>query len=456
MNKWITGLFATALISGVALADAGNVTASSKDLSKAVDKVNYVETDIPGVKLNGYVDVGYTYNFIGKSSQVTNRFSQDAKSGGDFNVNAVKLTLEKPLNNKNELQAGFRVDAMLGEDAGNGLGGNNGKTGYSFGDYGYNNSTTGASSILLEQAYVAIRAPYGNGIDFKVGKQVTWLGYEVIERPSNLNITYGNLFQNAIPLYGTGVSAEYKFSDMVDGGLKIVNGWNSDSNYGITRSSYPNTHTNTNDGYGIEAKVNIKNKAGNANIQQSIYYSWDSSFQTTYTQDNGNLVVYDVWGNWAPKFANDKLLLGFNTDLGYADTHTGSDLYPDSRGTTWWGAALYAKYQFNSIYSLACRADYIHTDDSGQKFGAGTPSVTGQYGYDNTVNREDLWSITLTNSFNITENLLLRAEYRADFGKDTTSTEVSSDPGERDIKDNDEVSTGDVAHTVSLEAVYTF
>jgi len=446
MNKWITGLFATALISGVALADAGAPAVSAKDLSKAVEKVNYVETDVPGVKLNGYVDVGYTYNFIGKSSYVGNRFGQDSTPAGDFNVNAVKLTLEKPLNNKNELQAGFRVDAMLGEDAGNGLGGNNGSSGSSFGG---SSSTIGSSSLLLEQAYVVIRAPYGNGIDFKVGKQVTWLGYEVIERPSNLNITYGNLFQNMIPLYGTGVSAEYKFNDMVDGGLKINNGWNADSNYGVTGNSTLNSHTNTNDGYGIEAKLNIKNKGGNANIQQSIYYSWDSSFQAVNNaRENGNVVVYDVWGNWAPKFANDKLLLGFNTDLGYADLHTGNDYNPDNRGTTWWGAALYAKYQFNSIYSLAGRADYIHSDDTGPKFGTGTS--TGYNGYDsNHFNRQDLWSLTLTNSFNIVENLLIRAEYRVDFGDNTTAATSA-------YHESGTTGSSNIANTVSLEAVYTF
>ena len=63
MKKMIAGLFGAALLSGVAFADVGAPTPSAKDLSKMVEKVNYVETDVAGVRLNGYVDVGYIYNF---------------------------------------------------------------------------------------------------------------------------------------------------------------------------------------------------------------------------------------------------------------------------------------------------------------------------------------------------------------------------------------------------------
>ena len=66
----------------------------------------------------------------------------------------------------------------------------------------------------LEQAYVNIRAPVGNGWDFKVGKFVTILGYEVIERPANMNITYGQLWQNAFPSdLRIGVLSSYRFDD---------------------------------------------------------------------------------------------------------------------------------------------------------------------------------------------------------------------------------------------------
>ena len=48
-----------------------------------------------------------------------------------------------------------------------------------------------SNTLFLEQAYASFRVPVGNGWDFKAGKFVSILGYEVIERPANMNITYG-------------------------------------------------------------------------------------------------------------------------------------------------------------------------------------------------------------------------------------------------------------------------
>jgi len=408
MNKWIAGLFATVLVAGVARADVGAPAPSAKDLEKVVEEVNYVETAKSGIVLSGYVDVGYIYNFNATQGN-GQRFNTDQTPGGEFNVNAVKLTLEKPLTDANEFQAGFRVDAMVGEDAGN-LGGNGAPEFNGTGD-GF-----GSDSLFIEQAYVTIRAPYGNGIDIKAGKFVTWLGYEVIERPANLNITYGNLFENMIPLYHTGVSAEYVFNDIVDAGIAVVNGFNSDDNFGVA---------GTDDGYGFMAKVNITNPGGNANWYNAVYASWDSSFEVVGGTDEGTVIIYDSWGNWAPTAFDDKLLLGFNANYGYGETNAFG-----GESSTWWGAALYAKYQFTDIFSLAGRADYI-SDDAGKFLNPGT--VAG--------NRDnDIWSITLTAGFDLLENLLVRAEYRVDFGENA---------GDSDL-------LGEDNHTIALQAVYTF
>jgi hypothetical protein len=398
MNKWIAGLFATVLVAGVAHADVGAPAPSAKDLEKVVEEVNYVETAKAGIVLSGYVDVGYVYNFNGAGT--AGRGANDAQPDGDFNVNAVKLTLEKPLTDANEFQAGFRVDLMVGEDIA--TNGGNAGPGVLSGD-----------SLLVEQAYVAIRAPYGNGVDIKAGKFVTWLGYEVIERPANLNITYGNLFFNMIPLYHTGVSAEYAFNDTVDGGVAITNGFNNDSTQ-IGGAA-------ENDGYGVMAKLNITNPGGNANWYNAIYYG----FGNDSLNPNGNTeaFIWDTWGNWAPTAMDDKLLLGFNASLGTADTGAGT--------ATWWGAALYAKYQFTDIFSLAGRADYMHNDDGGFNFNVPVNTPLQPAG------EVDVYSYTITAGFDLLENLLLRAEYRIDISGDFTNGD-------------------EVANTVALQAVYTF
>lgn len=399
MNKWIAGLFASVLVIGVARADVGAPAPSAKDLEKVVEEVNYVETAKAGVVLSGYVDVGYVYNFNGNTG-ITGKGPNDNQPDGDFNVNAVKLTLEKPLTDANEFQAGFRVDLMVGEDVSTN------------GGFNVGNGTLSGDSLLVEQAYVAIRAPFGNGIDIKAGKFVTWLGYEVIERPANLNITYGNLFFNMIPLYHTGVSAEYAFNDIVDGGVAVTNGFNNDSTQIVGGAE--------NDGYGIMAKLNITNPGGNANWYNAIYYGFDND--SLNPTGNSDAIIWDTWGNWAPTAFDDKLLLGFNASLGHADTGIGT--------STWWGAALYAKYQFTDIFSLAGRADYIHSNDNAGGFNVPNrgPQAAGEV---------DIYSYTITAGFDLLENLLLRAEYRIDISGDFTNGD-------------------EVANTVALQAVYTF
>ena len=53
----------------------------------------------------------------------------------------------------------------------------------------------------------------GGGVTLKAGKFATLLGYEVIESPSNLNVSRGYLFTLAIPLTHTGGLASYTFTD---------------------------------------------------------------------------------------------------------------------------------------------------------------------------------------------------------------------------------------------------
>ena len=91
--------------------------ATSKDTKKILQN-NFVETANKGIKLSGYVDTGYSYNFnSSKQSEVIGRFSGDTASRGDFNLYAVKIALEKAMTSENKAQAGFRADLLIGEDA---------------------------------------------------------------------------------------------------------------------------------------------------------------------------------------------------------------------------------------------------------------------------------------------------------------------------------------------------
>jgi len=437
--------------------------ASAQDTKKMVQN-NFVETAQKGIKLSGYVDAGYSYNFTGTTingSQVNSRFAGDTVQKGDFNLYAVKIALDKALTSENKAQAGFRTDVMIGEDAQMLI--NRGQP--SNAGSGVNSNYNGqgnSNALFLEQAYVNLRAPVGNGWDFKLGKFVTILGYEVIERPANMNITYGQLWQNAFPLTYVGVLSSYRFDDYLDGKLGVVNGSNSDNNTTVNGNS---------DGVALLASLNVTAPGGNANWSNNFQYSTALENNTSYQNggqptssmpvDNfaspasGYAVVYNSWGNWAPKFANDKLLFAFDTALGNASWSSVENIVVN---TTWYGAAVYAKYQFNDWFSLASRADYLGSNNSG-KFGTqGSISTSSNANYqpnwindDGHVTGTNFWSYTITSAFNVIDNLLIRAEYRLDWGSGINSTEVT--PNSNEVTG---VQSGGPCHYAGAEVVYSF
>ena len=88
MIKNITALLGVlAAVASLSLADSAP-EASAQDTKKMVQN-NFVETAQKGIKLSGYVDAGYSYNFTGASagtSDVTGRLGSDTAAKGDFNL----------------------------------------------------------------------------------------------------------------------------------------------------------------------------------------------------------------------------------------------------------------------------------------------------------------------------------------------------------------------------------
>jgi len=455
------------------LADDATTTTDAKDqkdLKKVIEDqgINYVETAQKGITLSGYVDTSYTEQFGGRGTGFGGDQSQlheFDRNNNNFNVNAVKIALEKALPDKNEWAAGFRIDAIMGSDAkylgDSAFGGSHSSTSTS------SVSTTTSYPIALEQALVKFRIPVGNGLDIYAGKFVTFLGYEVIESPANLNFSRGLLFTNAIPLTHTGVYADYKFNDTVEAKFGVVDGINNS----VSAPTPGNPTDAQNDypfgGKAITGQINITAPGKNANICQSFYYAPSGDPGVVGGIDNGPVAVYDIWGNWNPTFVKDSALtLGFNIDFGYdgADGYPASEQYTNGSNPvsyapgflghyqdaseTWWGGALYASYKLNKTVTLSARGEYLHASSAwNPTFGAA--GLTNSNGVAIATPSQDDYSATLTASFAIWDNLLTRAEYRCDVlsagsGATTTTGDVTKLNG------------SSVQNEISLEAVYSF
>jgi hypothetical protein len=452
----------------------------SKDLKKVIEDqgINYVETAQKGITLSGYVDVSYTEQFGGRGTgfgggqAIGHQFDTN---NNNFNVQAVKIALEKALPDKNEWAAGFRIDAIMGSDA-KYLGDPAfGSTSSSESDGGGESGISTSYPIALEQALVKFRIPVGNGLDIYAGKFVTFLGYEVIESPANLNFSRGLLFTNAIPLTHTGVYADYKFNDTFEAKFGVVDGWNNSVSNPIPGNGTDFQNDYPFGGKAITGQLNITAPGKNANICQSFIYSPSGEPGAVGGIDNGPVAVYDIWGNWNPTFVKDSALtLGFNIDFGYngasggpqREQITSPNVPPATAGlpfgidsdgpdsNTWWGAALYASYKVNKVLTLSARAEYLHEDaGDNDKFanndnGNAIPSggTDGWFAGTSFTNVDD-FSETLTASFAIWDNLLTRAEYRWDHVVTGSNFQGDNNVGEATYQSQNEI---------SLEAVYSF
>jgi hypothetical protein len=199
-NKWTVALAATGVVSLASAVQA--------------DESHPVNTALSSTTLSGYVDTSAIWNF-GSGTQVANRFANTGADRQDgFNVNTVKLQLEKPID-EGTWSAGYKFETMFGPDA---------------------NVMPGVltSGVAIKQAYAALRAPIGNGIDFKIGQFDPIVGYEVTDSYANPNFSRSLGFNNLEPFGHTGILASYQVNDIIGVTGGVANG---DSGFGLNGGS---------------------------------------------------------------------------------------------------------------------------------------------------------------------------------------------------------------------------
>jgi len=195
VNKWTLGL-----------ATVGLVTLPS--LVQAEEKASSVMTALTSTTLSGYVDTSMQWD-LGTGNGHPPPFAYNAGKQDGFNVNVVKITLEKPLD-EGQWAAGYKIDLALGPDGATPAG-----TGGSLGSGGF-------GTFPIKEAYVVVRAPVGNGLDFKIGRFNSVIGYESFDSANNPNYTrsYGYTME---PTEHTGVLASYQCNKLVSFSAGIAN-----------------------------------------------------------------------------------------------------------------------------------------------------------------------------------------------------------------------------------------
>jgi hypothetical protein len=399
--------------------------------------------------ISGYVEASYVGN-IKKGLVGVNQHNNDDSAVNDdknvglaganqlrafdnnagFTLNAIKLVLEKPLG-EGDWAAGYRADLLFGQDAAQ-LNRAEGTGNPNF-DHGDTSTEQQGWGTYIEQGYVAFRVPMGNGLDFKFGRFVSLSGYEVIESPANLNFSRGLLFTWATPIAHTGLLASYRFGDMVDAQVGVVNGWNT----WIAEHEEPS----------YIGRVGIKNSSGTFSLGVSGFYgrarAGDPAFEeggnSVANLNTGERWFFDGVVNIKP---TEKVLIGL-------EALVGNQKHPDGKnaGTDhdqWWGVAGYVKGQVSDTVSVAGRAEYLN-DRHGFLFSDDHASFDPIHDTDEG-HRLQVFSLTGTVNVDVWKNMLLRFEVRYD----------QASTGGISKGDNPPINTLDDQLTFAVDAVYSF
>ena len=178
-----------------------------------------------GFKLAGLLDVAYTQNFHNPASDLNQARTFDTNANA-FMPHLFQLMVERPADGGGSAleRAGFRARLNFGLDARV----SRARTNYQSG--------TSNDEIDLQELYAQYVLPFGNGIDIKVGKINTLIGYEVINSSDNVNFSRSYTFGLGQAFTTTGVRLSYQFNPVVLGSVGIVNGWDNvdDNNRGKT------------------------------------------------------------------------------------------------------------------------------------------------------------------------------------------------------------------------------
>lgn len=175
---------------------------SLPSVMNAEEKASSVLTALSSTTISGYVDTSAQWNIGTGNLNVPNySFGGPGKADG-FNLNVVKLSLEKPTETGDTWAAGYKVESFVGPDA-------------------VSLATGSGSDFALKQAYVALHAPIGSGLDLKMGVWDTIIGYEVTDAPSNNNFTrsYGYTIE---PTTHTGLLGTYAFCSAISASVGVA------------------------------------------------------------------------------------------------------------------------------------------------------------------------------------------------------------------------------------------
>jgi len=226
--------------------------------------------------------------------------------------------------------------------------------------------------------YLAYKVPFGRGLKVEAGKMATVIGAESLEAVLDQNYTRSFLWSYAEPATHTGVRLTYDLSSQVSVMGHIYNGWDNFDDTDAAKTLGLSLSYTPNENVGI-----YFNMLSGPEPDSSTWCDIPNDYYN-------NRLIFD----WVGSFRlSKKFSVLANYDYAKQDNYL-----LDGTAATWSGFSLIGNYDFTDTFSLALRGE-IFSDPQGYR--TGVP--------------QNLKEITLTPSFKVGKNVVLRPEFRYDW-----------------------------------------
>lgn len=367
VNKWTLGLAAAGVI-------------SLGSIAQAEEASEHLMTAVSGTQISGYVSTsaGWQIGTGSRAGALPGRSFHDgvAKQDG-FNLDVIDLTVSKSLD-EGEWAAGYKAELWFGPDAA---------------AYGSSSTAINASDFNIRQAYVELRAPVGNGIDFKVGVFDTIIGYEVSNHDSNPN--FGRSYGWGIePTSHTGILASYKVTDFLSFSAGVANN-------GLANQINAKQPVESDKSYMAGIVLTAPEDMGfisGATLSAGVVESTISGVAGAGNKSD----LFNYYVGVALPLPIEGWSIGLAYDYRGQSSDNNLAVAPSNYANA---AALYLSAGLTEKLKVNLRADYTSATD-------GTYYVSAPGNLDDP--RNELFAVTTTIDYSLWENVISRLEFRWD------------------------------------------
>ena len=359
------------------LAAAGVISFAA--VAQAEEKPTHqVLTAVSSTTLSGYVSTSAIWRpgtDVGISTNKTRAYDGVNKQDG-FNLDVINIKISKRLD-ESEWASGYVAELLVGPDT-----------------QQFSTQAGSSGGVQIKQAYVALNAPVGNGITFKMGVFDTPIGYEAYNYTDNPNYSR-SIAWSLEPSTYTGLMASYKLCDAVSISAAVFN--NPDASVSINNRSA----TESEKGYLAVLTVTAPDSFGFLKGSSLTAGVVDHDSAGGLGAIQGNIVNWYVGAT-------------FNTPIealkvGVAFDYVGISEYNDQNNSSYANAtSIYLSYAVTEKLKVNTRAEY----GSGSSDAPGGPFVSPAKAAD--FKNSQFFSLTGTFDYALWANVVSRAEVRWD------------------------------------------